>query len=76
MYGETGDKVVQLNIDGINTGIAGIVECAVPAAGAELEATGAFAFEPPERPGAQGRPRPSHGASKHPATTSTEATSQ
>ena len=55
MYGETGVKVVQLNIDGINTGIAGIVECAFLTAWAELETTGAFAFAPPERPGAQAK---------------------
>ncbi|CAE7698777.1 PFOR [Symbiodinium microadriaticum] len=36
MYGKKGDKVVKMNIDGVDASIAGIVECEVPAAWASL----------------------------------------
>ncbi|CAK9002147.1 unnamed protein product [Durusdinium trenchii] len=36
MYGKKGDKVVKMNIDGVDASIEGIVECEVPAAWASL----------------------------------------
>ena len=30
MYGKKGDKVVQMNIDGVDASVSGIIECAVP----------------------------------------------
>lgn len=48
MYGKKGDKVVQMNIDGVNASIAGIVECGVPNGWSALEpvSAGSEAFTP------------------------------
>jgi len=40
LYGKKGDKFVQMNIDGVNASLAGIVECPVPSAWADLEVDG------------------------------------
>eukprot|EP00927_Polykrikos_kofoidii_P046141 TRINITY_DN40337_c0_g1_i1.p1 TRINITY_DN40337_c0_g1~~TRINITY_DN40337_c0_g1_i1.p1 ORF type:complete len:1902 (+),score=402.20 TRINITY_DN40337_c0_g1_i1:435-5708(+) len=44
MYGKKGEKVVQMNIDGVDATVAGIVECPVPAAWAERKDEPSVAF--------------------------------
>eukprot|EP00913_Durusdinium_trenchii_P026580 g24936.t1 len=40
MYGKKGDKVVQMNIDGVDASVSGIIECPVPAEWANLTVPG------------------------------------
>eukprot|EP00435_Cladocopium_sp_Y103_P044074 s2861_g12.t1 len=40
MYGKKGDKVVQMNIDGVDASVSGITECPVPASWAEISLPG------------------------------------
>jgi hypothetical protein len=35
-----GDKVVQMNIDGVDASVSGIIECPVPASWAEISVPG------------------------------------
>ena len=35
-----GDKVVQMNIDGVDASVSGIIECPVPGSWAEIELPG------------------------------------